>query len=86
MLTRPGTLCFPSPAASEIADRGVLSRRANANDLAKTPHKKTLFDTAAHFRGCTMAGQAVYVWKNGNFANKVKDLAHFLNTPFTEDF
>jgi hypothetical protein len=44
------------------------------------PHKKTLFDTAAHFSGCTIAGQAVYAAKNRDFANKVKDLAHFLKT------
>ncbi|MCI1014536.1 MULTISPECIES: hypothetical protein [unclassified Herbaspirillum] len=50
------------------------------------PHKKTLFDTAAHFRGCTIAGQAVYTGKNGDFANKVKDLAHFLKTAFSEVF
>jgi hypothetical protein len=50
------------------------------------PHKKTLFDTAAHFRGCTIAGQAVYAVNNPNFANKVKDLAHFLKTAFSEVF
>jgi hypothetical protein len=44
------------------------------------PHKKTLFDTTAHFSGCTIAGQAVYAGKNRDFANKVKDLAHFLKT------
>ncbi|QNB05582.1 hypothetical protein G5S34_01505 [Herbaspirillum frisingense] len=48
--------------------------------------QKTLFDTAAHFRGCTIAGQAVYTGKNGDFANKVKDLAHFLKTTFSEVF
>jgi hypothetical protein len=50
------------------------------------PHKKTLFDTAAHFRGCTMTGQAVYVAKNRDFANKVKDLAQLLKNPFLEVF
>jgi hypothetical protein len=46
--------------------------------ICKIPHKKTLFDTAAHFRGCTNTGQAIFRGENRDFFNKVKDLAHLL--------
>jgi hypothetical protein len=40
------------------------------------PHKKTLFYTIAHFRGCTNTGQAILHRENKDLLNKVKDLAH----------
>jgi len=45
-------------------------------EILKIPHKKTLFHTIAHFRGCTNTGQAILRTQNQDFINKVKDLAH----------
>jgi hypothetical protein len=53
----------------------VMACRLCAGNL-KIPHKKTLFHTIAHFRGCTNTGQAILHVQNKGFANKVKDLAH----------
>jgi hypothetical protein len=44
----------------------------------KTSHKKTLFHTDAHFRGCKIGGQAVSTNRNRDFSNEIKDLARFL--------
>jgi hypothetical protein len=44
----------------------------------KISHKKTLFHTDAHFRGCNIGGQALSAIENADFINEIKDLAHFL--------
>jgi hypothetical protein len=41
----------------------------------KISHKKTLFHTDAHFRGCKNSGQAVSANRNADFSNEIKDLA-----------
>ncbi|WP_338845392.1 hypothetical protein V8J88_16905 [Massilia sp. W12] len=44
---------------------------------AQNSHKKTLYDTCAHFRGRKLQGQADLRRKTAEFLNEVKDLAHF---------
>jgi hypothetical protein len=44
----------------------------------KISHKKTLFHTDAHFRGCKNRGQALSANRNRDFINEIKDLARFL--------
>jgi hypothetical protein len=39
------------------------------------PHKKTLFHTAAHFKGSDKTGQGLLIRKTTNLFNEVKDLA-----------
>jgi len=48
--------------------------------LINSPHKKTLFHTCAHFRGCSFCGQVISGNKNAIFLNEVKDLACFIQS------
>jgi hypothetical protein len=48
------------------------------------PHKKTLFHTVAHFRGCAICGQGIFGLKTRGFFNKVKDLAHLIEAQHRE--
>jgi hypothetical protein len=49
------------------------------------PHKKTLFHTAAHFRGSRIVGQGISGDKSEIFFNKVKDLAQLLEISLKEN-
>jgi hypothetical protein len=66
---------------SWLAEHETMTIRFSSSLSAKSgkiSHKKTLFHTDAHFRGCKNSGQALSANRNGDFSNEIKDLARFL--------
>jgi hypothetical protein len=57
---------------------GLLLSSSLSAKSGKISHKKTLFHTDAHFRGCKNSGQALSANRNADFSNEIKDLARFL--------
>jgi hypothetical protein len=81
MRTHPDTPCLP-PFIKKSQTRAAPVCWEKRNFF---PHKKTLFHTAAHFRGSRIVGQGISRTESEIFFNKVKDLAQLLEISLKEN-